>query len=48
MSDQCYPINPDRNIPWNNLPLLPIDPSFYRDLDVFQTLGKAKAALGKL
>ncbi|MCU0401462.1 MAG: Fic family protein [Algoriphagus sp.] len=48
MSDQRYRINPDRTIPWNNLPKLPIDASFYRDLDVFEGLGKAKAALGKL
>ena len=27
---------------------MPIDASFYRDLDVFEGLGKAKAALGKL
>ncbi|MFC3416084.1 Fic family protein [Algoriphagus hitonicola] len=48
MSDQHYQINPDRTIPWNNLPKLPIDASLYRDLDVFEGLGKAKAALGKL
>lgn len=48
MSDQHYRINPDRTIPWNNLPKLPIDSSLYRDLDVFEGLGKAKAALGKL
>lgn len=48
MSDQLYRINPDRTIPWNNLPKLPIDASYYRDLDVFESLGKAKAALGKL
>ncbi|MDO8966529.1 Fic family protein [Algoriphagus sp.] len=48
MSDQLYRINPDRTLPWNNLPKLPIDASFYRDLDVFESLGKAKAALGKL
>lgn len=48
MSNQLYRINPDRTLPWNNLPKLPIDASFYRDLDVFESLGKAKAALGKL
>lgn len=48
MSDQLYRINPDRSIPWNGLPKLPIDSSFYRDLDVYEMLGKAKAALGKL
>lgn len=48
MSDQRYRINPDRSIPWNGLPKLPIDSTFYRDLDVYEMLGKAKAALGKL
>jgi len=48
MSDQRYRINPDRTVPWNNLPKLPVDSTFYRDLDVFEGLGKAKAALGKL
>jgi Fic family protein len=48
MSDQLYRINPDQTIPWNNLPKLPIEASYYRDLDVFESLGKAKAALGKL
>ncbi len=48
MSDQLYRINPDRSIPWNGLPKLPIDSTFYRDLDVYEMLGKAKAALGKL
>ena len=48
MPDQHYRINPDRTIPWNNLPKLPIHASLYRDLDVFEGLGKAKAALGKL
>lgn len=48
MPDQLYSINPDRSIPWNGLPKLPIDSTFYRDLDVYEMLGKAKAALGKL
>ncbi len=48
MSDQRYRINPDRTIPWNSLPKVPIEASFYRDLEVFEALGKAKAALGKL
>lgn len=48
MSDTRYTINPDRNVPWNGLPKLPLDPTIYRDLDVFESLGRAKAALGKL
>ncbi|HWW40266.1 Fic family protein [Pedobacter sp.] len=43
-----YPINSDRNKPWNNIPNLPIDTSFYEDLDVYKQLVNAKAALGRL
>ncbi|MBV6647703.1 MAG: Fic family protein [Cyclobacteriaceae bacterium] len=43
-----YPLNPDRNTPWNNLPDLPIDSSLYRTVDIYEQLGKAKEALGKL
>jgi Fic family protein len=43
-----YPINPDRNKPWNDLPLLPIDKALYEDIEVFSYLGNAKAALGRL
>ncbi|WP_228099183.1 Fic family protein [Pedobacter sp. MC2016-24] len=43
-----YPINSDRNKPWNNLPLLPIDKDLYEDIQVFAQLGNAKAALGRL
>lgn len=48
MSVKRYRINPDRIIPWNELPRLPIDESIVRDLDIFEMLGKAKAAIGKL
>lgn len=48
MSVKRYRINPDRTIPWNELPHLPIDESIVRDLDIFEMLGKAKAAIGKL
>lgn len=43
-----YPINPDRETPWNNLPLLPISKEFYQTIDVLEKLGDAKAALARL
>jgi len=43
-----YLVNPDRNKPWNNLPNLPIEPQNYRDLDIFERLGEAKAAIARL
>lgn len=43
-----YPVNPDRNIPWNNLPELPLSEEVYRTVEVFEALGKAKEALAKL
>jgi Fic family protein len=45
---QVYPVNPDRMQPWNELPLLPIDPSLYRDVEVYEQLGRAKEALALL
>ncbi len=45
---QVYPVNPDRMQPWNDLPELPIDPSLYRDVDVYEQLGRAKEALALL
>jgi len=44
----AYPINPDRNNPWNDLPLLPIDKELYEDIQILSQLGNAKAALGRL
>lgn len=43
-----YPINPDRNKPWNSLPDLPVHPDLYRTVEVFEQLGKTKEALGRL
>ena len=43
-----YHINPDRNIPWNNLPELPIGESLYKTIEIYEQLANAKAALGKL
>lgn len=46
--DPLYPVNPDRTRPWNELPDLPIDPSLYRDVEIFEQLGNAKEALALL
>ncbi len=48
MSDILYKINPDRNVPWNDLPLLPIHKDLYRTTEIFEQLGGAKAALARL
>ena len=49
MADKpLYQINPDRNVPWNALPDLPIHPDLYRTIAVFEQLGLAKEALGRL
>ncbi len=43
-----YPINPDRSLPWNALPLLPPEPQYYQSVEIYEQLGNAKAALGRL
>lgn len=43
-----YTINPDRSRPWNGLPDLPIDPSYYQTIKIYEQLGHAKAAIGRL
>ena len=48
MSEIRYPINPDRNVPWNNLPLLPIKKERYQTIEILEKLGDAKAALARL
>jgi len=48
MPELLYPINPNRNIPWNNLPPLPIREELHKTIEILQKLGDAKAALGKL
>lgn len=47
-NEQLYPVNPDRTQPWNDLPDLPIAPVLYRDVDVYEQLGRAKEALALL
>lgn len=43
-----YNVNPDRNEPWNDLPLLPIHKELYQTVEVYEQLGKAKEALALL
>lgn len=43
-----YRINPDRTKPWNDLPELPIDAEIYQKVIIYEQLGNAKAALGRL
>lgn len=48
MSKMLYQINPDRNKPWNDLPLLPIKKELYHTIEILESLGNAKAALARL
>jgi len=48
MSEILYKINPDRNIPWNNLSTLPIRKELYQTIEIVEKLGDAKAALARL
>jgi Fic family protein len=48
MSEILYQINPDRNVPWNNLPLLPIRKELFQTIEILEKLGDAKAALARL
>lgn len=48
MTQILYKINSDRNKPWNELPLLPINKQLYETIEIYEQLGRAKAALGKL
>lgn len=41
-------INPDRNVAWNALPMLPPPQEAFKDVDVYLHLGKAKQAMGLL
>lgn len=45
---QTYRVNPDRTVPWNDLPELPIAQDLYRKVEVYDQLGKAKEALALL
>ena len=48
MSEILYTINPDRNVPWNDIPQLPIREELYRTMEIMEKLGDAKAALARL
>ena len=48
MPETLYTINPDRNIPWNDIPPLPIREELYRKIEIIEKLGAAKAALARL
>ena len=49
MSDKLpYSVNPDRTIPWNGLPPLPIDERLYKKVEIYEQLGRAKEALALL
>lgn len=43
-----YKINPDRKIPWNDLPELPLEESLYKDFEIYECLGNTQAALARL
>jgi hypothetical protein len=36
MAEPLFKINPDRNIPWNDLPDLPIHIDLYRNADIME------------
>ncbi len=48
MQELLYPSNPDRNVPWNNIPSLPIRKELYQTIEILEKLGDAKAALARL
>lgn len=48
MYEILYQINPDRNVPWNNIPPLPIRKELYQTIEILEKLGDAKAALARL
>ncbi len=48
MSEILYQVNPDRNVPWNDLPPLPIRKELYQIIEILEKLGDAKAALARL
>lgn len=43
-----YKINPDRNMPWNELPDLPIDRELYYSVEILEQLVESKSALARL
>jgi len=43
-----YTINPDRNKPWNELPILPPEEEYYKRMDIMEQLLSTRIALAKL
>ncbi|MEQ9301715.1 MAG: Fic family protein [Cyclobacteriaceae bacterium] len=48
MPKPLFQINPDRLLPWNDLPDLPIHSDLYRTVEIMEQLSKANSALGRL
>lgn len=48
MDSQLYTINPNRDVPWNDLPGLPINKEIYYTVEIMEALGTAKASLARL
>ena len=48
MPEILYAVNTDRNVPWNDIPPLPIRKELYQTIEILEKLGDAKAALGRL
>lgn len=44
----AYQINPNRSTPWDELPELPLESQYYQSVEIYEQLGNAKAALGRL
>ncbi|WBA43978.1 Fic family protein [Hymenobacter canadensis] len=43
-----YPLNPDRNTPWNALPEMPLAQELVETIEILSQLVKSRAALGRL
>lgn len=48
MAVPIFRINPDREIPWNDLPDLPIASELYKTLNIYEQLANTRSALGRL
>lgn len=48
MSSKPYLLNSNRELPWNDLPLLPINKEIFHKIEIIEKLGEAKAALARL
>ncbi len=48
MAEVLYMINEDRNLPWNDIPPLPIRKELYQTIEILEKLGDAKASLARL